>query len=417
MNAIYKISRLLLPLMALFLVQLSCKKMDSYNDVISADKTKPLPVTDVHVTNTNGGAYITYTLPDSKNVLYVQAEYMINDKTGRQTKSSFYSDTVAVSGFARSQDYKVTLYTVTRANVKSDPVEVTVHPDTPAYLMVLPTVVFRNDFGGVNIRAVNKSKDDIGVIVIAEDPLTKKMEIISQHYTSLDSISFSLRGYDTIPKTFGVYITDKWGNLSDTVSASVSPLYEVAMNKSMFREYHLNSDDGSSFDWYLPYLWDGNLGRPGYHSTYPTTVPLPKWVTFDMGQTARLSRYTMWGRGLDDGVYLWGYGNPETWVIWGRADEPVDEIMPDTAHLPPVGQATPNGWINMGVYHLPAQPSGLVAPQYNNDDLALWNAGFGYNFSLSIPKVRYIRFECITNAGQSNEFFHIMEMSFWGDTR
>ena len=417
MNAIYKISRLLIPLMALFLLQFSCKKTDSYNDVVSTDKTKPLPVTGVHVTNTNGGAYITYTLPDSKNVLYVQAEYMINDKTGRQTKSSFYSDTVAVSGFAKSQDYKVTLYTVTRADVKSDPVEVTVHPDTPPYLLVLPTVVFRSDFGGVNIRAVNKSKDDIGVIVIAEDPLTKKMEIISQQYTSLDSISFSLRGYDTIPKAFGVYITDKWGNLSDTVSASVSPLYEVAMNKSMFKEYHLNSDDGSSFDWYLPYLWDGNLGRPGYHSTYPTTIPLPKWVTFDMGQTARLSRYTMWGRGLDDGIYLWGYGNPETWVIWGRADEPVDEIMPDTAHLPAVGQATPNGWINMGVYHLPKQPSGLVAPQYNNDDLALWNAGFGYDFSLSIPKVRYIRFECITNAGQSNEFFHIMEMSFWGDTR
>jgi hypothetical protein len=182
--------------------------------------------------------------------------------------------------------------------------------------------------------------------------------------------------------------------------------------------YKLASDVGTDFGWELPYLWDGKTSSPGYHTSYPSTVPLPKWTTFDMGQSAKLSRYTAWFRGLDgSNNFLWASGAPQTWVLWGRADQPVDETMPDTTALPAVGQATAKGWINLGLYHLPLQPSGLVPPQYTNADLAYWNAGFPFDFSLALPKVRYLRFQCFTNAGQTNEFFNIMEMSFWGDPR
>lgn len=398
-------------------VQVSCKKIDSYNEPSSADQTKPGTVTNVTVTNFNGGANISYTMPNSKNVLYVQAEYKINNTAGRQSKASYYSNNITVSGFAKSQDYQVTLYTVTRSQVKSDPVTVTIHPATPPYLMVRPTVTMRRDFGGVNISVVNSLGANIGIIAISPNPVTKKLEIINQNYTNQDSVSYSLRGYDTLPRQFGVYITDQWGNISDTLLTNITPLYETTMNKSLFQPYVLPSDVGSSFGWILPYLWDGNTGSPGFHSTYPTTQMLPKWITFDMGQAAKLSRYTAWFRGLDGNNYLWTSGAPQTWVLWGRPDKPVDENLPDTAHLPAVGSATPNGWINMGLYHLPPQPSGLQNPYYTNADLAFWNAGFPFNFDLSLPKVRYIRFECITNAGQSNDFFNIMEMSFWGDPR
>ncbi len=171
---------------------------------------------------------------------------MINDKTSRQSKASYYNNSIQVSGFAKSQDYQVTLYTVSRAEVKSDPVMVTVHPDTPAYLRVLPTVVIQKDFGGVNITCLNKSKDDIGVIVISPDK-TNTFQVISQNYTNDDSISMSLRGYDTIPVKFGVYITDQWGNISDTVYATVTPIYEVAMNKLLFQPYVLPSDAADRF--------------------------------------------------------------------------------------------------------------------------------------------------------------------------
>lgn len=402
----------------LVVLQPACKKTDGYNDIVSTDKTKPGTVSNVKVSNVSGGAYITYQLPQSKNILYVQAQYNINDKASRQTKSSYYSDTVFVSGFAKSQDYNVVLYTVSRANVLSDSVMVKVHPDTPAYLLTRPTVKMQKDFGGVNVSCINRMKGNIGVIVITAD-VNNKLQIVSQQYTNQDTISFSLRGYDTLTRRFGVYITDPWNNMSDTAFADITPLYEVQMDKSKFGSYALPNDAPTGFGWVIQNLWDNNTGSPGYHTTQPIQ-PLvwPAVITFDMGQASKLSRYTIWNRGIDgSGNFLWQAGAPLTWVLWGRATTPVDETMPDINNLPAVGASTPNGWINLGFFRLPDKPSGLPNPQYTNNDLTFWNNGFSYNFSLSLPKVRYIRFECLQNVSLTNNFFNIEELTFWGDTR
>jgi uncharacterized protein DUF4959/uncharacterized protein DUF5126/uncharacterized protein DUF5000 len=400
--------------------QFSCKKTDGYNSIVSTDKTKPGIVTNVKIVNFNGGAYITYTLPNSPNILYVQASYMINDKAGRQTKSSYYSDSITVSGFAKSQDYTVTLWVVTRAEVKSDPVTVTVHPDTPAYLLMLPTMKLSPDFGGANITGSNKLSANIGVIVISPDN-TKKLQIVNQNYTNLDTVNYSIRGYDTTPRLFGVYITDQWNNISDTIYSTITPLFEVQMNKSLFKGYVLPTDV-VPYDAYrgIQNLWDNNIKEPTYNTQQPIT-PLvwPSWMTFDMGQTAKLSRYNMVGRTGDSepGEFMWGYGTPQTWVIWGRPDVPVDQSMPDSTGLPPLGQATSAGWINMGEFYAPPKPSGLQSPLFTSADLAFWQAGFPFNFDISLPKVRYIRFECLTNMGGTNNFFDINELTFYGDPR
>jgi hypothetical protein len=409
-----------LVLAILLMVAYACNKVAGYNTVVSEDTSKPDVVKNIRVVNFNGGAHIIYDLPGSKNILYVQAEYKINDVASRQSKSSYYTDTITVSGFAQSKDYTVTLYTVSRAEVKSDPVVVTVHPGTPPYLLARPTVEMKNDFGGVQITVKNAARADIGIITITQDAVTKKMEIVSQHYTNQDSLTFSLRGYDTIPRQFGVYITDKWNNVSDTALATITPIYEQLMNKSRFQPYTLPTDAESGFGWVLPNMWDGKDGSTaGFHTEQPIQ-PLvwPAVITFDMGQVAKLSRYTIWNRGIDiSGNWLWQAGAPQTWVLWGRADQPVDETMPDEDHLPPVGASTPNGWINLGFFTAPAKPSGLPNPQYNNADLAFWNAGFSYNFPLSLPKVRYIRVEVVSNMANTNNFFNIAELSFWGDDR
>lgn len=420
MQNIYKAVCLSILVIALAASQFSCKKTDGYNSIVSTDMTKPGIVTNVKIVNFNGGAYITYTLPNSPNILYVQASYMINDKASRQTKSSYYSDSVTVSGFAKSQDYQVTLWVVTRAEVKSDPVVITVHPETPPYLLVLPTIKMVPDFGGVNISGSNKLKASLGVIAISPDN-TNKLQIINQNYTNVDSVNYSIRGYDTTSRLFGVYITDQWGNISDTVYATLKPLYEVQMNKSLFATYKLPSDVIPYDDYRkLANLWDNNIKEPTYNTQQPISPLIwPAWMTFDMGQAARLSRYTMVGRTGDagPGEFMWGYGTPQTWVIWGRPDVPVDQSMPDSTALPPVGQATSAGWINMGEFYAPAKPSGLLSPLFTSADLAFWQAGFPFNFDLTLPKVRYIRFECLTNMGGTNNFFDINEMTFFGDPR
>ena len=307
----------------------------------------------------------------------------------------------------------------------SDSVTVIVHPDTPAYLLAYAALKLQNDFGGVNIQTVNSSGANIGIITIFPDSITKKLEIVDQNYTNQDSINYSLRGYDTLPKAFGVYVTDEWGNISDTLFQTIDPIYETLMDKSLFNQYTLPTDvpkyqNNDLFD--LPNLWNNNT--TDFYNTMQPILPnsaksyiWPAWVTFDMGQTAKLSRYTLWERSGDNDELLWDIwfplGNME--YCGGRADIPKDEFMPvDSSNLPPVGSITPNGWINMGLFHAPAKPSGLPNPQYTNADLSFWLNGFGFNFNLSLPPVRYIRFECFQTMGGTNNFFDMSEISIFG---
>ena len=399
----------------------ACNKSDNYIGVTSTDKTKPGVVTNIKVTNFSGGAFITYSLPDSKNLLYVQANYAINDKVTRQTKSSYYSDTIRVEGFAQSKDYTVALYAVSRAEVRSDSVVVTVHPDTPAYLMAYHALTMQSDFGGVNIKSVNKSLAAIGIVALLPDSVNGGYAIQDQHYTSDDSISYSLRGYSNTPHKFGLYVTDQWGNVSDTLVQSITPLFETMLDPSGYSPYVLSTDVANYQNglFNLSNLFDWNFGEYCYNTQQPilptSAKPWiwPAWMTFDMGMTAKLSRFMVWDRVGGNNEFVWTSGAPQSWIMWGRPDVPQDELMPsDTTQLPALGQATPGGWINLGIFHAPPRPS---HSPLTNADYQVWLSGFSFDFSLDLPKVRYIRFECLQTMGGTNNYFNMNEMEMYGN--
>ena len=385
----------------------SCKKTDSYNDTVSKDGTKPGVVTNVHVTNFNGGAYITYNPPASSNILYVQADYKINDLKTRQTKSSYYTDPIIVEGFAKAQDYEVILHTVSRANVMSDPVSVTVHPATPVYLLVRPSVVMKADFGGVNINVLNPLKKPIGVIFMAYDSTVGRLMINDQHYTSFDTINYSVRGFAAVARQFGVYITDQFGNVSDTLIQTIIPLFETLLNKSLFFTYHLNSDSPIGYGWELPYMWDGKTdgNSPGWH-TNPGGIQ-PMVATFGLGVNAKLSRFVMWERPNE---FTYGHGNPKNFSIWtSSVASPADVYLPKNA---PVGTVL-GDWINTGNFKYPDPPSGLQPGFTNAQDMAFVMAGVNFNFPPNGPDVKFVRV-CVADTWSGGDFAHIMEISFYG---
>lgn len=385
----------------------ACKRDDGDREPASTDKTKPGVVTNIKVQNLNGAANITYTLPNSSNLLYVLAQYNINDKTQRQTKSSYYTDTVKVDGFAESKDYTVTLWAVSRANVMSDPVTVTVHPDTPWYRLIKKTVQMASDFGGVNITALNPAKKSVGIILIAFDSSTQALEVQDQHYTNVDSVNYAVRGYAATPRKFGVYVTDQFGNISDTTIVTLTPYFETLMDKSLFSIYKTPSDSPTAYGWEVPYLWDGKTDdySNGWH-TAPGAPP-PIQCTFSMGQTAKLSRFIMWERGDQ---YAYSHGNPRDFSIWGSSKPaPADAILPESAA---VGTVV-GDWVDVGNYHYPDPPSGLAPGFTNASDAAFVEAGVNFNVPSSSPPVRVLRL-LVHDTWSGGDFAHVMEFSFYG---
>jgi hypothetical protein len=393
---------------ALFLALLTaCEEGGRYVDPVSTDTSKPLPVSNVEVHNFNGGAHITYTLPTSENLLYVQAEYKINDVKTRQVKSSYYSDTVTVRGFAQSQDYDVTLWAVSRANVKSDPVVIKVHPDTPPYLLIRPTLEISPDFGGLNILAKNPLEETVGIVVITYDSVTQQQEIVDQLYTATDSINHSVRGFRDIPRSFGIYITDEFGNVSDTLRQELTPLFEQVLDKQQFFAYKLPSDNEIAYGWDLPYLWDNKVDAysNGWHTA--PGGPLPILCTFGLGGNFQLSRFILYERTAE---FTYSHGNPRTFTLWGSsASSPQDAVLPLFSE---VGTVV-GDWVNLANYKFPEPPSGLPPGATNAQDAAFVLAGINFNVPINSQPVKFLRL-AVSETWSNGDFAHAMEITLFG---
>lgn len=401
------IKKFILPcLMVLTLSIAACKKNNGFNAVISEDQTKPLPVANVKVDNFNGGANITYDLPNSQNVLYVLAKYKINDNTPRETKSSYYVDTIVVDGFAKEKPYEVTLYTVTRANVMSDPITVTVNPLKPVYLAVRPTVSLSPDFGGVNVTGENPLKKQIGIVIMSYNSNTKSMEIEDQFFTKNAKIDYSITGFASVERQFAVYITDKWGNISDTLQKPLTPLYEETMDKTKFSALNLNTDSEIDFGWLLPNLWNGTADGNGWHTKYG--VPLPYSASFGIGKTYKLSRFVLYERTGDR--YTYKFANPKEFALWGtNSSTPTDVRLPVTA-----AEGTVIGnWVNLGNFRFPDPPSGNLPTAINSTDEDFVRKGVSFKVPFNAPSVKYLRIAVSTLWG-TEAAAHLMEITPYG---
>ncbi|MGJ7033319.1 DUF5000 domain-containing lipoprotein [Niabella hirudinis] len=410
-----KKSRLYLPIFTMIagLLIIACNKTTDFNTPAPGDQSKPGVVTNIKVANFNGGAYITYDLPKSDQILYVKANYVINDKTGAslETKSSYYSDTLTVNGFAEKKEYTVALRVVTRANVESDPVEVKVNPDTPVYKVVAKTLSLSPDFQGIRIAGNNPLQKNVGVVLVYDDPYFGKYTIRQQQFNNFKDIDFTSRGFDTLPKRVGVYATDQWGNQSDTLFKTIAPLYEVALDKSKFFVYNLPSDGVIGFGWNTPNLWNGNTQGTGWHTTQtPSEYVLPVTVSFGLGVSAKLSRFLLWQRN----GYLWQHGNPKSFTLWGSNEERPADFKPpyQSNEGDRIGD-----WVNMANYRYPNPPSGTPPPGFTAEDQAWALAGTPFTVPPAAPKVRFLRIVVTENWAGDNNFAHIMELTFYGDPR
>lgn len=371
---------------------------------IPTDQNAPAPprVTDVEITPTPGGADITYKLPESDNLLYVMAEYSIKGKI-YEKKSSFYSNSLLIEGFPDTCEYNIKLYSVSRDGVKSSPYNTSVTPLTPPIVSTLNSIEMNPTFGGVRVRFNNDNESDIKISILTTDSIGD-LYTAETYYTKRKEGVFSIRGFDAEERMFGIYILDRWNNYSDTIFTEITPWFEEKLDKLKFKSLILPTDTyepHASSTYTLDKLWNDVWGTSEAFHTKPNTN-IPQWFTFDMGQSARLSRFKLHhrlagGNGSgSDGQY--SAGAPQMWEVYGSNNPKPDGSWDDS-------------WTLLGKFES-IKPSG--DPKWTTEDIQYATVdGEDCEFD-DVGVYRYLRFK-INKVWGGVTYIYLSELTFWGE--
>lgn len=380
-------------MISLFSLQ-SCK--DDENSPIDKDSKAPGQVFNVAVENMPGAALITYSLPSDDDLLYVIAEY--TNKYGKvfDFRASYYTNKIKVEGFGDTDEYTVNLYAVDRSENKSAPLAIKINPLEPQIQLTARSLNVQPDFGGMSFTFKNETKADLSFIVITTD-VDGSQTVAETFYTARDSAKYAIRGYAAEPRLFGVVVSDKWGNFSDTLYQNLTPIYEVKLNKSLFRPIIFPNDaPATKWDGSLEYMWDDIVNGNSAHTGNDASTT-PKHISFDLGVGAKLSRVNV--KTIPDDKHWFNDVSPRFYEIWGSPD-------PD-----PSGSF--DSWTKL-VSIENVKPSGLSIGIITEDDRTAGRNGDDADIPIEMPKVRYLRIVCTKNwSGNTN--MCIGEITVWGD--
>ena len=381
-------------LVLVLMMAAGCKRDDLHP--LEEDGLAPASVENVSYSSLPGSVKLTYSLPADKDLLYVQAVY--TNKYGKEVsvKASYYTNSLTVEGFADTASYTMKLYAVDRSENRSVPVEIAVKAATPPVYDVYKTIALKEDFGGLNIQYNNSTEADLAIVVCYKDS-TGDFVPFETFYSKQKAGYFTSRGFASKPTEFGVYLRDRWDNRTDTVFATLTPIFEKKLDKSKFRAVVLPTDIPVGWGLSIPNMWD-NVIAPGGNMWHSADGHMPMQVTFDMGVTAKLSRFILWQR---SGQWIYNHGNPKRYEVWGSVNPPSD------------GSWT--NWVKLAEC-TSVKPSGQATGMNSTEDVEAAARGEEFNIPLSAPAVKYIRVKVLeTWIGKGGQAAHIAEMTFYGN--
>ena len=390
----------------LVLVLWSGCKEEGRIDHFDENAPAPAQVTAVMVRNTPGGAVLKYKLPEDENLLCVRAEYEIQPGVMREVKASRFIDSLVLEGFGNARTYNVRLYSVGRNEKMSEPVPVPVNPLTPPVRIAAKQLV--ENFGAISVRIENPEKASLAIVLKGDTAQSGNQIYLHTFYTSAEKANFIYRGLESAPRIFSVHLRDRWGNLSDTISARLTPWHEEFIPKNTWEEFRLPTDGlplGNNPQYFLHKAWDGNALTPAntFVSEY---APLPQWQTWDLGVTITMNRFKLWHYENRPQNYEYMHYNQRKFELYGSMSPNPDGSWDDS-------------WIPLGQFEC-VKPSGQTPP--TAEDYAFARAGFEFELEANefapepfVP-FRYVRFKTVTvwSTLLVNPPVYIGEISFWG---
>lgn len=387
----------ILLLITLSILTFSCE--EKVLEPVNKSGTVPGEIVVNSIENLNGAAKITYTLPPNSDLLYAKANYNTNTHKFEK-KTSFYTSSVLLEGFFEEEEYEVTLVGVNRIGQQGEETKVKVNPLKAPAKMVFESANIEAAFGGAYYSWKNETKTPLTMNIIFEDSLGL-MTPYDWVETDAPEQTYAVRGLDTIPRKFAVYITDNYFNKTDTFIKIVTPLFEEQLDVGEDNFIRL-SDDANEETWSggAKALFDGKYGWRESIAFKTPSDGKPRF-TFDLGKPTKISR--VWLKNRPDHVY--NSGSIEKLKIFGLNELPATEE----------GQADLSNWMEIGEYHI-LPPSGNSVNDYTDGDKEYFQAGLDLSFEISTPKYRYLRFQLLKTYGNTS-YWYFTELKFFGTNK
>jgi hypothetical protein len=273
------------------------------------DPDAPAPAkldpTTVSVKNLPGKSVVKYQLPDDANLLYVKAVYESAPGVAREAKASVFVDTLLLEGFYAAGDYPVELFCVGKNEKPSGAVGVTVSPLTPPVIDAFPSLALKASFGGVFGSYQNLHDSELKVYLLADTADTGNYELLRSFVSIGRNPAFTYLNMKAKETRFAAYLQDRWGNRSDTLYRTLTPVFEEEIDKDTWEWYSpsLPSDcqvwAENNAVYHPSKMWDNNnpmdwaAGTVGLGNT-----PLPLTTTIRLGARVTLSHITIYGAAM-----------------------------------------------------------------------------------------------------------------------
>lgn len=394
-----KIKILFLSLIVAIIVS-GCK--EDYIGQYPVHSTPPPPVSNIRVENYPGSVKLTYDLPEIDDLFYVKAVYTNTKGERKEVSSSAYSNSIVIKGFGKGQKQQVNLISVDKSYNESSPITIDIEPlDSPIY-EILQSLQVHESFGGITLSWNNPLREDVILEALIKDDEDGEYKFVETIYSSEATANRSIRGLIDIPTNFAFYFRDIYSNYTDTIYTQLTPIFEVELDKSKFIPLKLSS----KFKIY-PYggqkmeeMWD-NIYNVDNNIWYINVAQEPIYFSFDMGVSAKLSRFRLWTRVN----YMYRLHHLRTFEIWGT-NEVAATVDPDSW----------DGWEKIMDCES-IRPSGAVeggSPTAEETQYLL--GGEEWEVPIDAPTFRYMRIKVNSTWSGSSAAF-INEITVWGSTK
>jgi len=350
-----------------------------------------------------GGVVVTYRIPESEDILSVVAQYTLSNGRKYESEASYFENTLTIAGFNdHSREYTAQLFTINRAQERSEPVTITFRPDESALSKTARSMQITADWGGPRFTWKNVDQEPLIFEFFAPDD-QGNFRIMRVLGSTLDSTNYALRGFAPKPQRFACVIRDYWDNVTDTIyprGGTLTPWLEEKADKSKMRVMGLSNDAG----------WNMWGSTPTYmlndiSNQFGEWEPIPASATFDLGVTLKLSRLVHFHRIGSDFPNPLERGNPKVYQIYGYYGSGVPSTSGNWAE-----------W-TLIMEHEEMCPSsgGKTSSERTSEDMDFVREyGQTCEIPLSAEPTRYLRFRVMRTWGNTT-FASITRLDFYGE--